>query len=42
MTEMLGRENHGLATWHDVLAYHGQGRIESIPLFQHGEKQILR
>jgi hypothetical protein len=55
MNEMLGWENHGIATWqlvdaqgqpgfwgYDVLAYDGQGRIESILLFAHIEKQILK
>jgi hypothetical protein len=55
MNEMLGWENHGLATWqlvdaqgkpgffgYDVLAFDGQGRIESILLFSHVEKQILK
>jgi hypothetical protein len=55
MNEMLGWENHGIATWqfvdaqgqpgffgYDVLAYDGQGRIESILLFSHVEKQILK
>lgn len=54
MNEMLGWENHGMATWqfvdakdqpgfwgYDVLAYDGQGRIESILLFGHVEKQTL-
>jgi hypothetical protein len=55
MNEMLGWENHGIATWqfvdvqgqpgfwgYDVLAYDGQGRIESILLFSHIEKQMLK
>jgi SnoaL-like domain len=55
MNEMLGWENHGIATWqfvdaqgqpgfwgYDVLAYDGQGRIESILLFAHVEKQMLK
>ncbi len=55
MNEMLGWENHGLATWqlvdaqgkpgffgYDVLAFDGKGRIESILLFSHVEKQILK
>ncbi len=55
LNEMLGWENHGIATWqlvdaqgqpgfwgYDVLAYDGQGRIESILMFVHVEKQILK
>jgi len=55
MNEMLGWENHGIATWqlvdaqgqpgfwgYDVIAYDGQGRIESILLFSHVEKQMLK
>jgi len=55
MNEMLGWENHGLATWqfvdaqahpgfwgYDVVAYDEQGRIESILLFSHVEKQTLK
>ena len=55
MNEMLGWENHGIATWqvvdphgqpgfwgYDVLAFDGQGRIETILLFGHVEKQILK
>ena len=55
MNEMLGWENHGIATWqfvdaqgqpgfwgYDVLAFDGQGRIESILLFSHVEKQMLK
>jgi hypothetical protein len=55
MNEMLGWENHGIATWrfvdaqgqpgfwgYDVLAYDGQGRIESILLFGHVAKQMLK
>jgi hypothetical protein len=55
LNEMLGWENHGIATWqlvdaqgqpgfwgYDVLAFDAQGRIESILLFSHLEKQILK
>jgi hypothetical protein len=55
LNEMLGWENHGLATWqlvdaqgqpgfwgYDALAYDRQGRIESILMFVHLEKQILK
>ena len=55
MNEMLGWDNHGIATWqlvdakgqlgfwgYDVLAFDAQGRIESILLFSHLEKQILK
>jgi hypothetical protein len=55
MNEMLGWENHGIATWqlvdaqgqpgfygYDVVAYDAEGRIESILLFSHIEKQILK
>ena len=55
MNEMLGWENHGIATWqlvdaqgqpgfwgYDVVAFDAQGRIESILLFSHIEKQILK
>ena len=55
LNEMLGWENHGIATWqlvdaqgqpgfwgYDVVAYDAQGRIESILLFSHIEKQMLK
>ncbi len=55
LNEMLGWEDHGIATWqfvdaqgqagfwgYDVVAFDDQGRIESILLFSHIDKQTWK